>query len=207
MNRRGLVAHYKYHGNVSALGTWYDISGNGNHGTLVGTPFVDSQGANFNGNNSSYIDSNFMSSNLGSSFSISFWLKSLNSSVYRALLMGNYSAPATTDINIEIYTGKKFRLYIGSDSLYSDNDTVDYNQWMFLTFGKSLTATNITKNSNIIASGVTSKNPTKASNLLIGRDYRTENALLGIIDDIRIYNRALSAAEISQIYHETKGKH
>ena len=41
----------------------------------------------------------------------------------------------------------------------------------------------------------------------IGSYFNQSDYLNGFIDDVRIYNRALSALEISQIYNATKSKY
>ncbi len=72
------------------------------------------------------------------------------------------------------------------------------------------------KNSKLYRNGILFYTYTTANTMLfpdtsrlkyIG-SYNTVNYLLqGHLDDVRIYNRALSADEISQIYNQTKSKY
>ncbi len=203
----GLVAYYPFDGDAT------DASGSGNHGTMIGTVnspdrFGNSSGAlGFNGfsdwvslpNNSSF---DFGSNN----FSICYWSKRDNESspgavlardgqIYTPFLMG-YSEPG------------KEKLYMSSDGANWDiANSVDMGVispaiWKFFVVERDGDLIKTYEN-GILQSTIISNLalPVASGGPQIGHA-QYSFWFQGSIDDIRIYNRALSESEINELYHE-----
>ena len=212
MNRRGLVAHYKYHGNVSALGTWYDISGNGNHGTLVGSAFVDNNGLNLDGNGDYVNCGNDSSLNITSNITL---LCRVKRTAYNSDGSGIIAKtpPAGTAYGpyglIESGTDHKIWFYLNNNSPQISLSNVVYDGvWVFIwaTYDGSTMKLGVNDSAPATLNVSTTIN-SSSLDLSIGAYFYSGYMFNGDVDDVRIYNRALSAEEISQIYHQTKGKH
>ncbi|MDA7676359.1 hypothetical protein N8584_00040 [bacterium] len=205
---RGLVAYYPFNGNAN------DESGNGNDGAVNGATLTEDRfgetdkAYDFNGSNN-YID-------LGdrdvfdfgtSDFSFSFWIKpkATQSDVY---ILGKYEEGVKPAYAIGTGQNGGAYSFIGDGSDGLDIDSRGANpfvgdQWYHLTvvydrdsamyffIDKVLnTSSEISSEQGAIANSV---------NLFIGK-INSGRHFGGIIDDIRIYNRALSEDEVSALY-------
>jgi len=186
-----LVAWYKLDGNA------LDSSGNGHHGVVYGaTPTEGKIGQAMEVNSSSYIDTGFCpgESTLGQSFSWSFWKK-----YYRFAnnigSSGNYGNEPRFYTQLTSTTGG-LRVAIGNDFWVATtlgNDLL--NQWVHIciTFnhGRVLTYINgelVNIKDDVIFSGET----LPAHSIKIGRGYQNGRSHEGQVDDMRIYDHALS---------------
>jgi len=217
--RYGLVGYWPFNGNAN------DESGNGNNGTVNGATLTSDRFGNvgkaysFDGV-SNYINVNNSSSlNItGTQISISYWLRFENE-----LISENYQGISKCGWDC----GGGYELLF-RNSYYSANDPgrVDLNsrQGNFNTNGilsyqntwMNLTATfnngigiiyfnGIQQNTVPGGIGISSFYPSN-NNLYIGRRDPSNGYagfLKGKIDDIAIYNRALSATEVQQLYSGT----
>ena len=87
----------------------------------------------------------------------------------------------------------------------SAQDIVEEDEWNYVVFSKS--GTNGYLYHNGILVGSTNSFPTNLNNVnthTIGAKFHAleSSSFNGTIDDIRIYNRALTEAEIQELYHE-----
>ena len=219
MNRRGLIGHWKYHGAVATSGTAYDLSGNGNNGTLVGNAFIDNNGLNLDGSG----DELRIAHNDQFNFGYSLWTiiiliqptapgEGNNSSVY------GKQAHATQTTPIHLYQARSSYDIVLSLANVNYHDllsatligTVTADEWTMITISRQ-SATNVvgyintTKGLDETISDLPIKSNTDPVRL--GSGNYSDCYFTGSINDVRIYNRALSAEEIKQIYHETKGRH
>lgn len=217
-NRRGLVGNWKYHGNVFALGTWYDISGNGNNGTLVDNAFVDNQGVNLDGSGD-YVNLpiDFNSEfNTKPSLTFSAWIKRNSTGSRQAIL----------DITIDEFDSIVFMEFQTDNTIRLGGRAEDTDSFQSVITTSSITDNNLhyivgiidIANDNIVIyiDGVeqsTTGSPSWSANsfnTLIGtRQCIGVNANLtyyfnGTISDIQIFHRALSAEEIKHLYHTTR---
>ena len=210
----GLVAYYPFSGNAN------DASGNGNNGTVGGAALAIDRFGNansayyFNGSSSIVVPNSTSLNITGNQLTISYWIK-WNGSVFD----GNFKGISKGGYNL----GTGYELMLGgssgSDSITHFNIAngttaeADYyntnsfsGSWvhvagvldnsMKLYINGVLYAENVSP--NITSPGTTT------SDLYIGT--RTPgNSLVGwlngFMDDIRIYNRALSAPEVTQLYY------
>lgn len=215
----GLVAHYKFDGDTN------DSSGNGNHITTIsGT--IDYHTINIISGQSSLIGANeyveITSSNVlnavwSGAFTISFWLYPTTSD--KEYLVGGWDNATSGGLrggwyitarngNVEWpgLTGGSF-----STTIATDNNIVA-NAWNHISISNTGTTFNISLNGinkTIIASNTLDTPHTNIADRHIGisrakrwggsgYDYDNNG---GYYDDFRVYNRVLSAAEISNLYN------
>ena len=209
----GLVAHYTFdEGSGTTAG---DSSGNGNTGTLTNGPTwttgkVGSGAVSFDGTNDVISITDVPTLNFGASgsFSVSFWTKPNE-------VTGNFIAKIASSLadgwRFYRFSGTLFRFFVretgGDDTSTGVIATMTAGKWthvvgvvnranntMYLYFdGVSVgTPTNISGVGDLSTTG---------TNLHIG-SYRVASGdyVNGSLDDVRIYNRALTPAEINELY-------
>jgi hypothetical protein len=206
----GLVAHYPFNGNAD------DESGNGHDGVELGSVTyadgIDGMSASFNGTDAKIKVPHSEDLNLSGSLSISCWLKStgtnpnsgiitkMQSNVPRNgyLLTANTGYPA----DVQVYLNKAWPSTIGrvvlTDGLFDGN-------WHHITTtydGESLI---LYKDGQVeIEVAYTNGLTPNSLPLYIGWDpyYITsqQRYFNGQIDEVHIYNRALSELEILELY-------
>ena len=217
----GLVGWWPFNGNAN------DESGNNNNGTVNGATLTSDRFGNankaysFDGVND-YVEI-FNSSSLNyptQAITISTWFK-INS--WFPLSNGTSWFPILSKSNSNIYGN--YRLGLGKDNqnivkLYgnlnsvgiNENLTFNLNQWNNLIFiiNASNNTTIIYLNNSLVYQGVTSPTGWNTNNtlpLIIGMDspgfIEYSN---GFIDDIGIWNRALTASEVTELYNAGTGK-
>lgn len=189
--------------------TWYDISGNGTNGTLVNGPTYNSanQGSIvFDGTNDY--------ANLGNpltftnSFTINFWFKTTTAGT--RVITGMYSGSGA-DWWIGVNGSNQLVFSFGSPSKIdiASSATVIDGVWRQATavYNKSLNSTILYINGSQVASttSIPSTVTQAGGNLMIA----TFGSNLGFyfpgnISTYSIYNRALSAAEVTQNYDALK---
>jgi len=209
----GLVGWWPFNGNAN------DESGNGNNGTVNGATLTTDRFGNaskaysFDGDD--LIRCNDAGPTGNPTLTISFWVKKPNNSYGHVIGYGNNGV-----------NGQDLRIYFGSGlcsngsisfdtwmSTKTMNDNQN-NQWDFYTviyngnIGNNTTVANIFKNNLLISSICYSLNlaNTNISNLnpiTFGNYHGTvQNGFYtGILDDIGIWNRALSQQEITDLYN------
>jgi hypothetical protein len=101
---------------------------------------------------------------------------------------------------------QQIRVYFGNSVYYSDNYTISLNSWqhVVVTFDVSLSSEQVKIYVNGIQRGVgtrTSTIPVNSESLYIGNRAGLDRTFNGIIDEVRIYNRALSQEEINASYN------
>jgi Concanavalin A-like lectin/glucanases superfamily len=203
----GLVAYWPLDGNTTnwTKDTTADVSGNSNTGTLVNMSTSTSPTAGkiggalkFNGSNT-YISTAYTvpAQNSGTSFTWSTWAYVNPTANGNLVILGNRGGGGATWIKL---TPTAFEY---SGGLISH--TIPTGQWVFLAVTKN--GTNFTYYQNGVAIGTgSSSGSTSAYTFYMGEDpgFTGDGDFTGMLDDVRIYNRALSAQEIAQLY--TAGK-
>ncbi|MDD4990383.1 MAG: LamG domain-containing protein, partial [Candidatus Pacebacteria bacterium] len=205
-----------------------DKSGNGNTGTLgaATTPGADDPkwasvvqpfsggraggGAlSFDGVND-YVDAGSGSSlNITGDISISFWMKTSGTGIYGTV--GRYSVDATPtgySLFLNRTTAGKFDFYKSNGLVWATNlnsKLVNDGIWHYITL-TGTDAFGILYIDGISNGTFTYTNPISSptTNVFIGSHKGTAYYFNGLIDDVRIYNRALSEAEIRYQYNQTK---
>ena len=215
--QQGLVAWYPFDGNAS------DMSGNGNHGTVNGaTLWADRHG--FAGKAYSFdgVDDNITIPKgaypIGGGATFSFWAKGANDLPQKTTIIQATSTNSGNTNILKVHLPYDNIVYWDyGDGLKTPSRTQKAavishikNNWTYWVF-------NVDKSSGIMqifvdgivwhTSGpktIQSANLNKINSYHIGK---TENvAWKGILDQLRIYDRALSAEEISVLYNYDKPK-
>jgi hypothetical protein len=203
----GLVAYYPFNGNTN------DESGNGHNGILNGTGatltndrFGNANKAySFNGTGS-YIHANLGTTNLfDNDFSITAWVKFNNFTNQYPMIVFFVNADAQGNAAVIHGLGSGYalikRVYTSVGLLYSSS-ALNENEWYLITIVKSGVQRKMYINSSVSASASSSPNFSMNGMFTIGSDNtgRREVSIDGSIDEIRIYNRAISESEIQQLY-------
>jgi hypothetical protein len=214
----GLVAYYPFNGNAN------DVSGYGNDGTVDGAALTTDRFGNVN--NAYYFDGlddritvpnndQICFSNT-SDFTIAFWMKTTNtnwvspiSKHYAGNWDGYFFSINNEDVGYCTENGHiMFYAAAGGQEDACSDTILNNDEWVFITGEYSSEANTIKlfvngdQQSDI---GSVSGEINNTQNLLIGYGTTSEYGYIyfrGKIDDIRIYKRALSRAEIQALYYE-----
>jgi N-acetylneuraminic acid mutarotase len=201
----GLVAYYPFNGNAN------DESGNGNHGTVQGATLTTDRFGNsnsafsFNGTSHSIIAP---SNNLpigNSPRSISIWIKSPNMAVGNRMLIG-WGKPTHYQMSA-LALGRGYQpsrqvMYWGWGDDFNINQTLNDNTWYHITFTYNGDKGKLYVNGELDIEYSINPNTPSGTSLYIANFTTVVSNFVGIIDDIRIYNRSLTDFEIQSIYIE-----
>ena len=193
--------------------TVIDSSGYGNNGTASGVlPAANRFGIqnaadSFNGVNSRITVNDSPSLRLAT-ITISAWVKPASLGTDRKIVGKNYNSSSSDSYNLGIYSNNKIEFWIRSNGgvnygvrSVSGGTAVDTGIWYHVVGVYDGNAVTTYLNGHIdrrsVVGAVTI--PYNASPLLIGQT-PTAGYLKGLIDDIRIYDRALCDAEILALY-------
>jgi len=197
----GLVAYYPFEGSA------VDATGNGDNGTLVGKakygPGVGGEGLVLDGGGSGVQLGN--PTNLWlQNFSISSWVKRASVTV------ASYGSGGAGTIVGDSPGG--YFLYMGSDGTLVFSQLGNYSylagpaiadtNWHLLTF--TMTNGSAVFYVDGVARSSQTYNVTFTFTGNVGIGYRPDNednGFYGTLDDVRIYNRALSSNEVAQLYN------
>src|SRR3989338_11551701 len=229
--KSGLVGYWTFDGKDLNTGAALDASGQGNHGALVNmststsrVPGKLGQALKFDGVDDYVLTPAGTVSSLSfiqntKIFTVSLWTK-VGTGNYASFL-GNscsslgkgylFSPGNTTEMRTFMGTGGNF------SRAYTSSAPITDNKWHHLTFiGNGTTASfqiymdGMAKAMTVVNDGdLSSGDSTRA--MMIGRN-QISGCELGttypsnLIDDVRIYNRALSAAEITALYRMGQAK-
>jgi hypothetical protein len=201
----GLVAFYPFNGNAN------DESGNGNHGTVNGAALdFDRNGLNnssyfFNSNNISVPHNNNLGFNSTSAFSVSIWAyRSGNENCMH--LIGKRD-PGTSQFNWQIAFDRIFSMVDlsfngGSNGIIgvTSNSICPINQWINIVGTYENGYWKLFINGSEVASTYNLNVPFDSDTpLTIGSSGNLSFPFIGKLDDIRIYNRALTPSEITYL--------
>jgi hypothetical protein len=192
----GLVLYYTMDSIDGA--TLLDNSGNNYHGTNYGatpTTGINGNALSFNGT-SNYVQSSYPNS---TAYTLSCWYKGTHLPLALEISLFNIArANGSTRIGLHIDTNGYLNVYNYSNNL-TTTTKVNNNVWHHCV------ATNTGTNAFIYVDGEqrnTAAYPLTTdyfNQLRIGRNVN-DTYCSGLIDEVRLYNRALSAAEVKQLY-------
>lgn len=197
----GLVACYPFNGNAN------DSSGFRNHGLIVGATLTTDRFGNprsayrFTGDGSTYIlIPNSPSLDITRNVTMTAWVLTGGGGTYSPRIISKYNYELGMD-DTSPYPRVFGDLKPGA-AVYSPNVPLNTNRWMFLACtydGQTVSVfTNGVQASQLARTGsmtVSSRPLVIGANLDDGSDYFN-----GAIDDVRIYNRALSTNEVAQLF-------
>jgi len=211
-----LVGYWKFDEGSGTIA--YDLSGNGNNGTIYGATWTQGKvgGAlSFDGVDD-YVDCG-NSDNLrmgGSDFTVSLWFKLASIDLSQSLITKGRAFESPPYDNkgwaISFYNGNKhiyFDTYKAGlrQALISNKVFSLDGQWYYLTIVKSGTSAQLYLNGQLDKTGsAVDVVEDSVYNVFIGRNGIANDFINGLIDEVRIYNRALSDAEIKALYDATK---
>jgi hypothetical protein len=216
---QGLVGYWKMDdgvGNPCASGVdkACDSSGNGNTGTwtnVASTSGKFGNATNYNGVNG-YVDVGTTLDISAKPFSVCSWVNPTDYANYRGIFSKRDSYGATTErFNITIDSGLVSTtgvvLFQSSITDLASTYVVPLNKWTHLCIVVAGSTSNLYVNGNFqenmgsftLGTGSTAK-------VLIGADDAgASDWFKGSIDDLRVYNRALSSSEVSRLYDWAPG--
>ena len=210
----GLVGMWTFDGGDISGSTIYDLSGNGNNGTNYGAvPAIGKlgQAMSFNGS-TSYIDAGTASSLRPSQFTVTAWVYPTGNSGngYQGILSdsvwGDY-------YGYSLNVNGTLKLFAEVQSSSATSDTTPYqltlNTWYYVTETYTSSALIVYVNGTQVAqvsspaaiayeAGDSFSVGTFAGSPPAGGHFN------GKVDDVRVYNRALSASEVQYLYNMGK---
>ncbi|HNU52080.1 MAG TPA: immunoglobulin domain-containing protein, partial [Verrucomicrobiota bacterium] len=200
----GLVAHYPFHGSVG------DASGHGHHGVLEGSGLsyvsdrfgVGSASLQASGQGG-YVSLPTLADrgpSAGGGFSVSFWAK--REALGAVLTKYVSGAPGSSDFAIWLYGGMVNVAGNGTESLaFAGPAGGDWTHYcVVLASGEN--GVKVWGNGSLLGQGTLTFNPAVSSTgMQIGRfGGFPDSPLIGVIDDLRLYGRALRAEDVAAIY-------
>jgi len=181
VNPLGLIGFWKFDEGGGSVAN--DSSGNGNSGTISGTTWTTGKfgnALNFNGSSGNYVNVSVIKPN--GTYSVSAWVYKNSITAHQYIFDARTSDTVGTGYLYWDYTTVTLHYSSGGAS-YVDGVTTNIlgsGAWHY-----------------VVVSGITLN---ITSNFVIGSRYSKEISWNGTIDEVRIYNRALSASEIKDDY-------
>ena len=202
--------------------TWTDLSGRSNSGTLVnGTGYSASNGGalTFDGAND-YVDVIETTDTFSGSFTVNLWYYAkINTGGYRIFFETN-GYRVSSGAGLAMYQYDDFWSIWGRPTTNGSNTnmintsagSLGLNVWKNITLTRDINTGSLVLYLNGVSSGSYSGNTADYYNLNTTRKYnigggRTDYFSNSNISQVSIYNRALSAAEVSQNYEALKGRY
>ena len=206
----GLVGYWPFNGGDIVAGTAFDRSGQNNNGILSGTVPVPveglrGQGLSFGGSNG-YLEANDSSTlDIGGNLTLSAWVKNPQSSGVNSLLDKGDQLGGTINYGLSIESNQVW-FYTQGTTNANWNSGFDFASYCGSQC--QITATYDGQNKKVYINGVergsvgATGTPTVNNyTLRVGADGSSaNNRYAGILDEVRVYNRALSATEVGDLY-------
>jgi hypothetical protein len=207
--QNGLIAYYSFSGNAN------DESGNGNDGVAHNVALTEDRFGNpnsaYNFSSSSYViipHSSLLS--IGSSdYSISVWINFDRITDMRIFSHGGWCS-SNSNVEDGYFLKTTSSLKIAASMICSDtcipilqSSVLVTNKWYLITLTvqrNNDTILYIDNNVDRIVNGVSSCDISITKDAIIGSYYSGIQQFYGLLDNVRIYNRSLSAEEVQQLY-------
>ena len=221
-NESGLVGSWHFD---ESSGTVVDTSGNGNNATAYGGPTygavgVDATAIEFDGTNDYLRVPDADSLDFGlDNFSVSVWVK-MNDLTGTQEFVRKDPAGNALILQYQPNYGKSLLGWSGTSFVKFDGNSDGYTpvvgQWDHVVFTREVNPSNFSLSlylngemvKKVWSSAFTSQNLTTTGDLGIGAQIRTSSVnsyFDGSLDELKIYNRALSDAEILSQYQHSSG--
>ncbi len=202
-----LKGYWSFNGPDIASTTAYDRSGAGNIGTLTNGPSITEgkmgQALSFDGSND-YV-SVATAPVTASPLTLTAWIKTTASGVPLSML--NSSASPWYGFYIGVTSGTSVSCSSVNNNVFtSSTSSMTAGQWQFVAcVMSSTTSRTVYVNGSAGTTDTTSSTVTTLPNTVtVGATNHTsafDNFFTGSIDEVRVYNRALSASEIQSLYN------
>ena len=191
---------YSYPGSGN---TWYDLSPYGRNATLVNSPTFDNTSGGalvFNGSSSYAEISNWNVLTGNKNFSIANTVKYQNNSDQVWISYGTGSSSSATQIGIG---SSQFGLLANNVNTTLENSYLIPDTWNHLVFTHDGTVTKLYVNGSFVKQKLTTYN-VGSSNLYIGKSGITTSFSSAKVANVIVYNKTLTADEVSQTYDSFK---
>ena len=205
----GLVGWWPFNGNAN------DESGNGNNGTVNGATLTSDRlgttntAYSFSGNNS-FIEIPSFNWYSGNGFSFSLWVNLtsiLNDQMF--LKHGTAYGGSGDGVYMNLFSSKVFITSPknAGEGAVTPSNPFTINNWVMITYSvQNNQSTSIYINGILVSSpaynGIITSLLNPSTNIFLGKDVPSNSQqLLGKIDDIGIWNRALTQQEITALYN------
>jgi len=211
----GLIIYLDANNTSSYAGTgstWYDLSGNSRHASLISSPSYEGFGRgkylSFDGSTNYATIPYTITDNL---ITVSFWYysKICSSNSSTDALISNYE-PVVTGFDVRLITPTSLQLdlKIGSTFPNLSFGTIANNTWYHVAFTYDGASLKAFMNGNVVSSTSATGTRANGTQICIATSAVDTNrkATCGI-PQVMIYNRALSDTEILQNYNATKGRY
>ncbi len=189
-----------------------DLSGWGNHGTLVNGPTWTNgrvgKCLSFDGVDDYVYTTNQFTN--PQTFSITTWFKTSSASGHKIIGFENVqTGTGCTNYDRHLYVGTDGKLYFvvydGETRVISTSITVTDNNWHFAVATFSSNTMNLYLDGNVVGSLSTGRAQNyngwwRIGSYKLSGPNATNGYFSGLIDEVRIYNRALSESEIQDHY-------
>ncbi|HEX2923863.1 MAG TPA: LamG-like jellyroll fold domain-containing protein, partial [Chloroflexota bacterium] len=196
----GLVAAYAF--NEGSGSTITDLSGNGNSGSITGASWTYQgrfgNALSFNGSNSFVKVNSSDSLNLGADLTLEAWVYPTALGGWRNVLLKEQSG----DLTYGLYANTDSQrpagyIYVGGEVDTRGNSQLPLNSWTHLAVTHDGTYLNLYVNGSLASTKtIAGSTPASAGPVEIGGDDLWGEYFSGSIDEVRIYDRALSQTEI-----------
>ncbi|MFB0524755.1 MAG: LamG-like jellyroll fold domain-containing protein, partial [Phycisphaerae bacterium] len=206
----GLVAHWKMDDNAATTSV-VDSSGKGNHGTAqwntstLSTPGKINGALTFDGK-SDYIDcGNNSSLDLTNNFTIAAWVKPYSFS-WLTGIVSKYHTVEANSYYLRLDLNPPYnKVQFGGKSWATSLSSLNANQWYFVVGMRDSGIGKIYINGNLDVSSAVAIS-SSSDPVYIGMDYQPDaRYFYGVIDDVMIFNRTLSEAEIKALHVQPIG--
>ena len=199
-------------------GNWLDYSGNGNHTTVAGGApsfssdrISGSQAGTFNGG-SYIVNSSPVGMNMTTNFTISGWVNP-KAAQWGGIIDRGLENTGTWELdygpNQELTYSHNWNRAQGSEGVSTGYNTVPLNRWTHIAAVYSDKNVKLYLNGALVASKSFNNNPifsgTEWLEIGVNRPGADEY-FNGLIDEISVYKRALTAEEIERSYHDGLGR-
>jgi hypothetical protein len=207
----GLVLHLDAGNAASYPGTgtvWTDLSGNGNNGTLVNGPTYSSANGGtivFDGTNDKVDCGNAASLQITVG-TISAWINATSDN-------SGYNGIITKQFAWGLFVRDNLLVTYDWGSGGGDRNTgvtVGNNTWKYVAMSFTQTIGTPSNNAIIYINGspvLTTRVKHENQNIQVTTDGNSSQCMAGNISQIAIYNRVLSAAEITENYNALRGRY
>jgi hypothetical protein len=187
--------------------TWYDLSGNDNNGTMVNGVVPLSNAMSFDGAND-YVNCGSNTILVNSSVVCSLWFKTITTGIQRIIFKSKDNSNVNPAYELYIISGV---LHFNLNGTGAITVPISINTW----YNVAGVYDYVNKKQRLCLNGIfiteTTKDiilPITEYPLGIGRNvYYTDYPFIGLINDIAIYNRALTADEVLQNFNSTRYKY
>jgi hypothetical protein len=196
----------------SSAGTVADLSGSGNTGTLTNMNRATSsvsgklgQALKFDGTNYVSTSGSLLTGFGTADLSFSTWVKTTGYVNYgsnrNAIIARDTLAVDGYGYGIGFYSTNLPVCFVGADGLTSGGSALNDNNWHFLMLVRRSNVVECWEDGVKLTDSASTSNIGHTAPMYFGNDGQGNRQLNGKIDEVRLYNRALSATEITALYN------